>query len=915
MLGILKSGRFGAIAAATALAVTAGGLVSLGTVQEARAIAFATEFAQADTTGEPVEIESARTPTDTVYANPSGTLTREIAVSPVRVRQDGGWTPVDLTLESVDGVIRPKASPFPVELSGGGDDALSRISLSGVTTTMSWVEDLPEPRLDGATATYSDVFDDVDLRMSVTDGGIRQVLVVHNEEAAQNPALDRLQLPTVVEKGSMQSSAKGLSVLDESGREVGGAAAPTMWDSSGDAGAETQQPARSTSPEAIDERTEGPLDGDTVSPVQLEVGDRHVALTPEEDALSGSEVTYPVYVDPSVSPSAYSWAMAFQQHPNSSFYKWTKSNGEGVGYQNYNGVSRKRLFFRFNTEAIRGTQIIGATLRARMTFSSSCAMHATRVYKVGPFSSSLTWNNQPAWRQHLASASQVAFSGCNANGADVSWNVKSGVQETANDRNQSIALGIRQASETNPQAWRRYKHTFRLSIEYNRTPWVPVGTTINNMPCTLTTNPRLGRMTQPPQMRARASDRDSEDTVRSRIGNNGNGEDVSPYGAQPRWVVRNFPVSKAPTDPVPSGEYRFRYRTQDNHGATSNYAEKCKFFVDADLAAVPSLEGEFPDSWSPGQTQQVTVGPGDGNDTVGYAWRVNDDSRPPAKTVNAGSGGQATFTLPQLPAGRHTLRVWAYDAANNPSDAPVERSFEVIDESSIWEFDFDEEQGPSSAADGTQFPVGTAERALRMSFIDTDPSNPTIDRMLALTPQTQTLPALQEQLLDLDASFTVAAYLDPAGTSEDSMTAVSLGEQGTDAVTIEAVSTSEGFEYVFRLRGADGVAREVRADGDDGAPGTMLVLASYNAVFERMELVVANDVQAITSAVLTDAPFVAPALSAPTWTLGAASDGSDRWTGAVDHLSIAQFPVNEMHVNHLIDRGRFADECVQTGAC
>lgn len=56
-------------------------------------------FLRAAAKGEPVEILGARTATETLFANPSGTYTREIASAPIRVETARGWAPIDLDLK------------------------------------------------------------------------------------------------------------------------------------------------------------------------------------------------------------------------------------------------------------------------------------------------------------------------------------------------------------------------------------------------------------------------------------------------------------------------------------------------------------------------------------------------------------------------------------------------------------------------------------------------------------------------------------------------------------------------------------------------------------------------------------------------------------------------------------------------
>ncbi|MFD0479757.1 hypothetical protein ACFQ0B_75145 [Nonomuraea thailandensis] len=77
--------------------------------------------AAARTAGKPVEVESMRSETRTVFAQPDGTMTMELNVRPVRVRKEGRWVPVDTTLRlRPDGTVEPVAAAVDLAFSGGG---------------------------------------------------------------------------------------------------------------------------------------------------------------------------------------------------------------------------------------------------------------------------------------------------------------------------------------------------------------------------------------------------------------------------------------------------------------------------------------------------------------------------------------------------------------------------------------------------------------------------------------------------------------------------------------------------------------------------------------------------------------------------------------------------------------------------
>ncbi|MFI5532970.1 DNRLRE domain-containing protein [Kitasatospora sp. NPDC051853] len=81
-----------------------------------------------------IEVTGARTENTTLWANPEGTLTQEVAGGPVRMKVGEAWVPVDTTLvETADGAVAPKAHPEGLKFSGG--DAAVQIgdALPGTT--------------------------------------------------------------------------------------------------------------------------------------------------------------------------------------------------------------------------------------------------------------------------------------------------------------------------------------------------------------------------------------------------------------------------------------------------------------------------------------------------------------------------------------------------------------------------------------------------------------------------------------------------------------------------------------------------------------------------------------------------------------------------------------------------------------
>lgn len=228
---------------------------TLGDVQsvsaESQASAGAAEL------GERVEVVAERTERETVFANPDGvTFTLEKSVTPVRVHDgNGGWAAPDATMvKRADGSVGPKAAAVKVVFSPGGDGAdLVRIAEGAQSVSLGWPGNLPAPRLEGERAIYENVLPDVNLIMTATVEGFRQVLEVETPEAAANPALKSIEFALKADNLAVQAGAGGgVEALDGNGQVVFHSPAAQMWNSAGDATAATAVPAASTEP------TQGP---------------------------------------------------------------------------------------------------------------------------------------------------------------------------------------------------------------------------------------------------------------------------------------------------------------------------------------------------------------------------------------------------------------------------------------------------------------------------------------------------------------------------------------------------------------------------------------------------------------------------------------------------------------------------------
>ncbi|WP_310591866.1 hypothetical protein [Streptomyces canus] len=513
--------RFFAGAAVTALLA---GLPVLGVpAPEARADATLeaqAASAQAAESGERVEVVGQRTEYSTTYANPDG-LTFKLVQSAVPVRArlgDGSWAVPDATLvRRADGSIGPKAAVLGIALSDGGGGAdLMTLADNGTSLSLGWPGTLPKPVLDGASALYVDVLPGVDLRMTATAEGVRQVLVVKNGTAAANPALKKLDFSLKTKGLTVRDEGGNLSAVDANGNTVFRAPSAQMWDSAGDAAT----PSSGTSPastsrasfslasandmstsdedesgEQSADPTEGPGDGDVSVRLPVSAGTEAVTVVPDAGLLTGADTVYPLYIDPDVS-----WGESERTLLSSdgdTFYNFSGGDdGKGVGYCDtyvtggyayYCGSGyRNRMYFEFSPSQLAGKQVLDVTFRITERFSMSCVPSWVDLVRTGNISASTKWPGPTAnWdlmvdryvsagRGSACDPSQpdkaIEF---NDSSTEPNENLTSTVKKFAAGDISRLTLMLKAHDESDPNGWKRFDDDATLDVDFVGIPAKP----------------------------------------------------------------------------------------------------------------------------------------------------------------------------------------------------------------------------------------------------------------------------------------------------------------------------------------------------------------------------------------------------------------------------------------------------------
>ncbi|WP_189115541.1 hypothetical protein [Pilimelia terevasa] len=403
-----------------------------------------------------MDIGDLTTETDRAWARPDGTIEWEHRFRPVRVKRDGGWRPVDLTLEKrSDGSVGPRVAAADVAFAGGGSHAMVTMGHEGDRVGLdSPTGALPEPQLSGDTAVYRDVLPGVDLQLRADVDGFAQVFVVKTPQAAKQSALRKLRFGLRGEGLAVRKVAGGnLSVVDDSGETAFVGGTPLMWDAS--------------SEHAIEGDDRLVADTGPVSTVTMpvSVADGALSITPDV-ALLTDEAVYPIFIDPSMTAPRRTWGMVNSAAPNTSYYNSTSE--AMIGTPNA-GATIYRSYFAINADSIPWdtNYVVSSTLNIQNTYSASCTPTAWGAYSVGgSLNASTTWNNPMSWKvlQHQTSEG-YGRTGCgDPTVVKVPLTDLTRAYQTSSAA--SIAFGVRALSETETRGYKRFSNNPTLTVVY-----------------------------------------------------------------------------------------------------------------------------------------------------------------------------------------------------------------------------------------------------------------------------------------------------------------------------------------------------------------------------------------------------------------------------------------------------------------
>ncbi|MEO6088005.1 MAG: LamG-like jellyroll fold domain-containing protein [Umezawaea sp.] len=660
--------------------------------------------------GKSVRIASRMTETEDVSAQPDGSLVWREYARPVRVKRGDGWVDVDVTLaKRADGTVGPKASNVDLTLSGGGQGSRAAGPLvkvgSGTTEVgLAWESDLPVPSLDGATATYPEVWPGVDLKVTADTMGFSQVLVVKNAEAAKNPKLAKITFGSYTRNTTVQSAkgkgkaktadasgqtvqADGLDVVDSTGAVVFAGDASRMWDSSGADGER--------------DKLLGSAAGTRRAAMGTEVTDAGVVISPDAAFLADKATTYPVFIDPEYYCSNTSWC-GKQHHvvTQSGFrtaHNFDATGGDfgdlKAGYENYDSAGTSHSYIAMNTAPVLGKFIHWARLDVPVVHTASCSPGDTELWLAGGIDGNTTWDSQPGLIYRVSN-SNVA--NCrDAGGVTASWDATGPVRDAVNGGWTTTTFGLKGTDYDEDHrivaSWRRFGLNPYLEVNYNSQPNNPANHSmqLGAVPC-VKGDGRPWLDTRTPELQASVSDPDGgslsvliatsggqygHDVPNSYHDNNSTrpwiGTPGQNQGATAQmWVPDGWITG--------DGIYKWAMRVSDGAMDSPRWDWDCEFYVDTAVPPAPTvaLTGTAPQLQGDTANFSVSVPLATaGLDDIDRFVYTTDGSDPSVqgspsvpRSPGLDSGGKVTATLAATAANgnQNLIRVKAVNKTGKP---------------------------------------------------------------------------------------------------------------------------------------------------------------------------------------------------------------------------------------------------------
>ncbi|MFF5106368.1 DNRLRE domain-containing protein [Streptomyces sp. NPDC000134] len=533
-----------------------------------------------------VEILQMRTETDTVYANPDGTLTRESAAGPVRMIKDGRWVDVDVDLQrGSDGDVVAKAHPEGLRLAGKGGtlsrslkaaaDAPRSTARDLVTLgsgksriAVQWKGGLPAPRLSANVATYADAVPGGDLVVEATRTGFEQYLKLRHAPQDGAP----LVLPIVLPDGmnARPDADGGIDFVDRSGETVAAMPAPTMWDSQ------------------VDPRSGEHTNREKVAMEVTQSGNTaQLTLRPDPKWLADAATQYPVTIDPATDALDVLFDTFVQGGDTTD---QSASVDLKVGWPgDYEGTTKRvaRSFITFRTANFSDALVSKASLKLWNYHSWSCDKRGWEVWAAEAADENTRWTKQPLMTEKIATSTDTKSATCD-NAGWATADITKLAQIWASAKAESGSIALKAVDEADVYAWKRFYSANAtdqdqiptLEVTYNYRPYN--GANLQAGAPFISTGGIFKVNTTTPILRYSTVDYNGEDEVTGtyEITDTSTGTVVTTINAAPAPANSTSQV-KVPAGKLTTGRtYSFRTTSFDGTHYANGWSDPVLFTVD-----------------------------------------------------------------------------------------------------------------------------------------------------------------------------------------------------------------------------------------------------------------------------------------------------------------------------------------------
>ena len=307
-------------------------------------------------------VKDERTEFSSIVTNGDGSGT--VTVSPGRLNyksEDGSWQPIDTRItKGANGQLTNAADSWHVSFGSTAKGGVKVTDVDGGSVAFApdtQADVAPRIEDDESSVTYSEVQPGVDLRYTVTPGGLKEDIILKSASASPS-------IPFRVEGGSVTIDPKThvASITTSSGSSMG-LLAPTVTDRNGASVDDGARPATDFVPAPPATPDAGKQGGD-----ESAVGGRLSVSVDQAWLKAQSAESFPITIDPTTLPNVSPTQGEYRENTNNAAKECV---GIGACWARMGNVfgSINRTFARYDMNAIRAilpTHIASATMQIAM---------------------------------------------------------------------------------------------------------------------------------------------------------------------------------------------------------------------------------------------------------------------------------------------------------------------------------------------------------------------------------------------------------------------------------------------------------------------------------------------------------------------------------------------------------------------